>query len=155
MMTDRTDRHILTLLAQDARVTNKDLADAVGLSQSACLERVRKLADGGALVGTQANVDPSAFGIGVQAFVAVQLKRHTRRAVADFERKAMALDQVVAVYHLTGRNDYLAHAVARDMDDLRDFTLDAITSLPEVDRVETSLLFRGATKPGWPDLTSG
>ena len=91
--------------------------------------------------------------IGLQAMVAVQLKRHTRSAVARFERSAIELPQVVALYHVTGRMDYVVHAVAQDMDHLRDFTLDAITSLPEVSRVETSLLFRTTTKPVWPDLT--
>ena len=150
---DRIDRAILTLLAKNARTTNKELAAAVGLSQSACLERVRRLEERGALRGAHADVDPSAFGIGVQAFVSVQLKRHTRAAVARFETSALALPQVVALYHVTGRTDYFAHAVAQDMEHLRDFTLDAITSLPEVSRVETSLLFRGTTKPAWPDLT--
>jgi DNA-binding Lrp family transcriptional regulator len=60
---------------------------------------------------------------------------------------------VVERHYLTGRNDYLAHAVAQDMDHLRDFTLDAITSLPEVARVETSLLFRATKKAVWPDLS--
>ena len=151
-MVDRIDRPILTLLAEDARTSNKELAGAVGLSQSACLERVRRLSDRGMLMGAHAEVDPAAFGIGVQAFVSVQLKRHTRAAVARFEETAIRLPQVVALYHLTGRNDYLAHAVAQDMDHLRDFTLDAITSLPEVARVETSLLFRATKKAVWPDL---
>jgi DNA-binding Lrp family transcriptional regulator len=150
---DRIDRDILSLLAKDARRTNKDLAHAVGLSQSACLERVRRLSERGLLLGAHAEVDPTAFGIGVQAFVAVQLKHHTRSAVARFEKSAIELPQVVALYHVTGRNDYLAHAVAQDMDHLRDFTLDAITSLPEVARVETSLLFKAEKKAVWPDLT--
>lgn len=151
-MSDRIDRHILGVLAEDARISNKDLANAVGLSQSACLERVRRLSDRGLLKGAHAEVDPAAFGIGVQALVSVQLKRHTRSAVARFEETAIKLPQVVALYHLTGRNDYLAHAVAQDMDHLRDFTLDAITSLPEVARVETSLLFKSTKKAVWPDL---
>ena len=150
---DRIDRSILSLLAKDARMTNKDLAATVGLSQSACLERVRRLEERGVIRGSHADVDPVAFGIGVQALVSVQLKRHTRAAVARFERTALQLPQVVALYHVTGRTDYLAHAVAQDMEHLRDFTLDAITSLPEVSRVETSLLFRGTRKPSWPDLT--
>lgn len=135
-------------------MTNKELAEAVGLSQSACLERVRRLGDVGVIRGAHADVDPAAFGIGLQAMVAVQLKRHTRSAVARFEKSAIGLPQVVALYHLTGRMDYLVHAVAQDMEHLRDFTLDAITSLPEVSRVETSLLFRATTRPVWPDLTS-
>jgi DNA-binding Lrp family transcriptional regulator len=150
---DRIDRSILSLLAKDARITNKDLAARVGLSQSACLERVRRLEDRGVIRGAHADIDPVAFGIGVQALVSVQLKRHTRSAVARFEKSALDLPQVVALYHVTGRTDYLAHAVAQDMEHLRDFTLDAITSLPEVSRVETSLLFRGTSKACWPDLT--
>jgi DNA-binding Lrp family transcriptional regulator len=150
---DRIDRAILTLLAKNARITNKELAAGVGLSQSACLERVRRLNDMDVIRGTHADVDPGAFGIGLQAMVSVQLKQHTRTAVARFERRAIGLPQVVALYHLTGRMDYLVHAVAQDMEHLRDFTLDAITSLPEVSRVETSLLFRATTKPVWPDLT--
>jgi DNA-binding Lrp family transcriptional regulator len=150
---DRIDRQILSLLAKNARITNKDLATEVGLSQSACLERVRRLEDREVILGAHAEVDPAAFGIGVQALVSVQLRRHTRPAVARFEKSALALPQVTALYHVTGRMDYLAHAVAQDMEHLRDFTLDAITSLPEVSRVETSLLFRGTRKPCWPDLT--
>lgn len=152
-MLDRIDRLILGVLAKDARITNKDLAAAVGLSQSACLERVRRLADRDVLRGARAEIDPGALGIGVQALVAVQLKRHTRSAVIAFERKAISLPQVVTLFHLTGRNDYLVHVVSQDMEHLRDFTLDAITSLPEVSRVETSLLFRTTRKDGWPDLT--
>jgi len=150
---DRIDRQILSLLAKNARTTNKDLAAEVGLSQSACLERVRRLEDRRAILGAHAEVDPAVFGIGVQALVSVQLKRHTRPAVARFEKSALALPQVVALYHVTGGQDYLAHAVAQDMEHLRDFTLDTITSLPEVARVETSLLFRGTRKASWPDLT--
>lgn len=150
---DRIDREILGVLANDARVTNKDLAAEVGLSQSACLERVRRLHEAGVVLGTHAEIDPAAFGIGVQAMVAVQLKRHTRGAVARFEQSAMGLPQVVALYHTTGSNDYLAQVVAQDMEHLRDFTLDAITGLPEVARVETSLLFRTTRKAAWPDLT--
>lgn len=134
-------------------MTNKDLATEVGLSQSACLERVRRLTENGALRGAHADVDPAAFGIGVQALVAVQLERHTRAVVARFERQALELSQVVALYHTTGRNDYVAHVVAQDMEHLRDFTLDAITSLPEVARVETSLVFRAERTSTWPDLT--
>ena len=78
---DRIDRAILALLAKNARTTNKELAASIGLSQSACLERVRRLEERGALRGAHADVDPAAFGIGLQAFVSVQLKRHTRTAV--------------------------------------------------------------------------
>ncbi len=149
---DRIDRGILTHLAKNARRTNKELAAEVGLSQSACLERVRRLTDLKIIRANHADADPAAFGIGLQAMVSVQLKHHNRSAVARFEKSAIGLPQVMALYHLTGRMDYLVHAVAEDMEHLRDFTLDAITSLSDVSRVETSLLFRAITKPVWPNL---
>jgi DNA-binding Lrp family transcriptional regulator len=153
-MIDQIDRTILSILAKDARITNKDLAAAVGLSASACLERVRRLSERGDLQGTYAVVDPAAFGIGIQALVAVRLQRHTRSAVTSFEKKAWGLEQVVALYHVSGANDYVAHVVARDMDHLRDFTLDALTTLSEVTHLETSLIFHYGRKRDWPDLTS-
>ena len=149
---DRIDREILVLLARNARTTNKDLAAAVGLSQSACLERVRRLDAAGVLRGSHADIDPHALGIGVQALVAVKLKQHNRNSVDRFEKAALGLPQVVALYHTTGESDFVAHVVARDMDHLRDFTLDAIALSP-VAHVQTSLIFNDMRKPGWPDLT--
>ena len=150
---DRIDRAILALLAKNARTTNKELAEEVGLSQSACLERVRRLVERGAIAGWHADVAPEAFGIGVRAMLSIQLRKHTRAAVARFEKAILELPHVVALYHVTGQTDYLAHVVAPDMDHLRDFTLDTITSLPETSRVETSLIFRSTEKRAWPDLT--
>ena len=152
---NRIDRAILTRLSKDARTTNNQLAEDVGLSQSACLERVRRLTETGRIRGSYTDVDPEAFGIGVQAIVAVQLKRHTRAAVRRFEAQVIALPQVVALYHVTGGDDFLAHAVAKNMEYLRDFTLDSITSFPDVARVETSLVFKTLRKSEWPDLSEG
>ena len=149
---DRIDREILGHLATNARITNKELAGVIGLSQSACLERVRRLSEKGVLRGAHADIDPHALGIEIQALVAVQLERHTRKAVARFEGRVIELPNVVALYHTTGRNDYVLHVVAQDMDQLRDFTLDAITGLPDVARVDTSLVFKEFRKFGWPDL---
>lgn len=149
---DRIDRAILTQLAKNARATNKELASEVGLSQSACLERVRRLVRDGVVRGWHADIAPEAFGIGVRAMVSIRLKKHTRAAVARFESAVLQVPHVVALYHVTGQTDYLAHVVARDMDQLRDFTLDAITSLPQTSRVETSLIFGSTEKRGWPDL---
>lgn len=150
---DRIDRTILACLSKNARITNRQLAEEVRLSQSACLERVRRLVDRGVVRGWHADVSPEAFGIGVRAMVSIQLKKHTRAAVARFEAAVLQVPQVVALYHMTGPTDYLAQVVARDMDQLRDFTLDAITSLPQTSRVETSLIFRSVDKRDWPDLT--
>ena len=74
---DRIDDAILRALQNNARISNKELAAEVGLAPSSCLERVRRLTDRGVVKGYQAKVDPVALGVGLQAFVAVQLAKHS------------------------------------------------------------------------------
>lgn len=147
---DRTDRAILARLQQNARLSNKELAAAVGLAPSSCLTRVRRLEETGVLRGTHADVDPHAAGIGLQALVSVQLQEHSRPVVEAFQAHALALPEVAQVYHVTGRSDFLVHVAVRDADHLRDLTLSAFTARPEVARIETALVFAHHRSPGLP-----
>jgi len=148
---DEIDFAIVAVLAQDARRSNKSLAHDVGLSQSSCLQRVRRLWDRGVLKGTYSVVAPEALGIGVQAMVAVRLVRHVREDVQSFRDHVLGCPEVVACHHLAGSVDFLLHVVARDPDHLRDIAMDAFTSRPEVANVETSLLFESVEKRMLPD----
>lgn len=149
---DRIDRAILAEFQKDARLSNKQLAARVGLAASSCLERVRRLESRGVLRGAHAEVDPAALGIGVQALVRVRLDRHLREPVEQFREHLDALPEAVGYFHLTGQDDFLVHVVARDTHHLRDLTMDAFTTRPEVARIETSLLFEVHAKPALPDL---
>ncbi len=149
---DETDRRILAALTDDVRIRNADLARLVGLSPSACLERVRRLRERRIFRGGRAIIDPAALGIGLEALVTVELRRHTRAAVTSFKRQAEALPEVIALFHVTGSDDFLLHVVARDTDHLRDLTLDGFTQIREVAHLRTSLVFERIEKPGWPDL---
>lgn len=146
------DMRILTELSNNARITNKALAGRVGISQSGCLERVRRLTRQGVLLGTHAEVAPEAVGVGVQALVGVRLKRHTRKAVASFRLYALTLPEVTAVYHVSGEYDFFIHVATRDVDELRDFALDSLTTRPEVQSIQTSIMFDAVRRPGWPAL---
>jgi len=143
---------ILRELSKNARITNKALAEAVGLSQSGCLERVRRLEARGVLRGAHADVAPEAVGVGVQAWVAVRLERHTRKAVSTFRAYALSLPEVNAVFHVTGDFDFFVLVAARDMNHLRDFGLDSLTTRPEVHHIQTSLIFEAQQRAGWPAL---
>lgn len=138
---DRIDFDILAALQNDARLSNKELAATVGLAPSSCLERVKRLRDRGVLRGAHAEVDPGALGIGLHAMVAVRIKRHNREQLETFEAHAMKLEEVVSIYHVAGPNDYLLHVAARNADHLRNFLLDSFTTRPEVDHMETALVF--------------
>lgn len=154
-MLDRTDHVLIGLLQQDARRSNKELAAAAGIAPSTCSERLRRLESGGVFLGFHARVAPSALGVGLQALIAVRLRRHASSDVDEFIGKATALDEVVAVFHVTGPNDFLVHTVVRDAAHLRDLAVSAFTSWPEVAHIETSLVFEHVAKPGLPDLAEG
>lgn len=149
---DRTNIAIVRHLQNNARLSNKELAAAVGVAPSTCLERVRRLQQDGVLRGYYADIDPAAVGIGMQAMVSVRLGQHSRPVVETFQAHALALPEVVQVFHITGANDFLVHVAVRDAEHLRDLALTAFTERPEVVHIETALLFAHYRAPGLPIL---
>ena len=138
---DRIDRAILAALAKNARLTNKELAAALGLAQSSCLERVRRLIGAGILRGFHADIDLSAIGIGLEAMMTLSLARHTQSSYRTLHDHLLALPEVLALYHVTGQHDFLVHLAARDVTHLRDFVVEKIATRKEVGRVETHIVF--------------
>ncbi|MEN8040585.1 MAG: Lrp/AsnC family transcriptional regulator [Actinomycetota bacterium] len=149
---DRTDRRLVQLLSEDARRSNKELAAAAGIAPSTCSERVQRLRDAGVFKGFHADVDPAVMGIGLQALVLIRLRRHAEDEVQRFWDHASEMEEVVALYHVSGANDFLCHVVVADPDHLRKVAVSGFTTLPEVAHIETSLIFEHRSKPTLPDL---
>jgi DNA-binding Lrp family transcriptional regulator len=139
---DRSDRVILAELQNDARLPNKELAARVGLAPSTCLERVRALRARGVLRGFSAEVDLGALGRELEAIVAVRIRPHSRPQVEGFWSYALALPQVIEVFHVTGADDFLLHVGVAGTDALRDFVLDRLTVRPEVAHVESHIVYQ-------------
>ena len=152
MKLDRIDRKILSLLQNDAQISNRDLAAEVDLAPSTCLNRVNRLREEGILLDSHYIIEPEALAIGIQALVSVQLARHSRKDVDAFHGHALSLDEVRAVYHVTGPKDFVLHIAVRDTDHLRDLTMDALTTRPEVAQLETALIYVHDHKPVLPDF---
>ena len=138
---DRTDIKLLALLRKNARLSNKELASDVGLAESTCLERVRRLRQDGVLIGAHAEVNPHALGIHLQSMVMVRLRKHRREVTEVFRQKMLQYPEVLAIFLVSGQHDFLVHVGVPDSAYLRDFILDRITSEPEVVNVETTLIF--------------
>jgi len=149
---DRIDFDILGLLQKNARITNKDLAEAVGIAPSTCLERVRRLVDSGTIRGFHADVDPAALGVALQAIIAVRLKHHMRKMVDSFHNHMTDLPEVRGIFHITGSDDYLVHVAVKDSNHLRDLALDSFTTRPEVDHIQTRLIFEYTPTWRMPEL---
>lgn len=152
---DRTDRRIVAALQEDARLSNKALAARVGIAPSTCSERLKRLEAAGVFRGFRAIVDPAVLGIGLQAMITIRLRRHAAAEVDAFRAHATAMPEVVSASHVTGRNDFLVHVVVRDADHLRELAVSGFTTMPEVDHIETSLIFEHVGKDALPDLTPG
>ncbi|WP_050726676.1 Lrp/AsnC family transcriptional regulator [Vulgatibacter incomptus] len=150
MELDRIDCDIVETLQKNGRLSNKELAAAVGLAPSSCLSRVRRLLDEGVLQGFRAEVEPRALGIGLQALISVRLRQHTRNVVDAFRSHVLSLPEVTAVYHVAGADDFLVHVAIRDADHLRDLALDSFTTRAEVSHIQTSLVFEHARSPSLP-----
>ncbi|HEY7261709.1 MAG TPA: Lrp/AsnC family transcriptional regulator [Trebonia sp.] len=137
---DEIDRRIVLELARDARLPNNTLAQRAGVAPSTCLARVRALRDRGVIRGYHADVDPAALGRPLQAMIAVRLQAtargHIRRFVADVARRG----EVLNVFFLAGKDDFLLHVAAASTDALRVFVED-LSSDADVAYTETSLIF--------------
>jgi len=150
---DRIDFEILGALQNNARLSNKELATRVELAPSSCLERVRRLQEKGALKGFHASIDPRLVGVEVQALIAVRIRRHSRRLIEEFHSHASSLQEVVAIYHVAGANDFLIHVAVRDTEQLRDLVLDSFATRTEIEHMETSLIFGYEQKWTLPDYS--
>ena len=138
---DRIDRALIAALQNNARTSNKELAASAGVAPSTSLERVRRMEADGVIRGYHAELDRPALGLALEALVSVSLRRHARPLVEAFQAHALALPEVVQVFHTTGASDFLVHVAVRDTEHLRALALAGFTERPEVARIETSLLF--------------
>jgi len=141
-MLDRTDLRILAVLQSEGRITNAELAERVSLSPSACLRRLQRLEADAVITGYAAQVDPQAVGLGLQAFVRVQLARHDSAAVESFVEQVALWEEVVACHALTGDMDYLLHVYVADLQDFSRFLLDHLLNAAGVGDVNSSFVLR-------------
>lgn len=138
---DPVDWQILDVLQEDASITNKALADRVGLPTSSCHERVKRLRATGVIAGVKAVVDPSAVGRGLQAFIAVRLRPHRRDLVELFTSAVLGFPETLALYNVSGPEDFFLHVAVSDSADLQRIIVDHLATRPEVGHAQTHLIF--------------
>ncbi|HZF97742.1 MAG TPA: Lrp/AsnC family transcriptional regulator [Pseudoxanthomonas sp.] len=139
---DRTDLRLLALLQKDGRASNADIAVQVNLSPSACLRRIQRLEAGGVISGYAALVAPKAVGLGLQAFVRVQLEKHGQLGLDRFIEGVNQWDEVIACHALTGDMDYLLQVIVQDLEHFPRFLLDRLINATGVADVNSSFVLR-------------
>ena len=112
---DAIDRRILRELQGDATIPVAELAERVGLSQTPCWKRVKRLTDEGVIARRVALLDREKLDLGLVVFVSLKTSRHDEAWLAQFPRGASALPEVVEIYRLAGETDYLLKVVVSDI----------------------------------------
>jgi Lrp/AsnC family leucine-responsive transcriptional regulator len=139
---DAIDLKILAALQRDASLTNVELARRVHLSPSPCLARVKALHKEGVIRRYVALVDPEAVGLGVSVFISISLREQNTAALAEFERRIEACDEVMECYLMTGDADYLLRVVVPDIRALERFVLDRLSPIPGVEKIRSSFTLK-------------
>lgn len=145
---DSFDQKLLRLLQKRGRASYVDMAEAVNLSESACLRRVRALEEAGVISRYAAVIDERAVGLPLSVFVTVTLSSQAESALTAFETAIVGVPEVVECYLMTGGSDYLLRLVVRDVDDLERVHAKALTTIPGVTRVSSSVAMRTVVKRG-------
>ena len=136
---DAIDRRILTALQRDARLTNVQLADEVGLSPSPCLRRVKILEEAGVIAGYHAALDRPRVGLGLTVFVSAKVERHEREAGEAAFREAVAvIAEVVSCHLVSGEADFLLQVVVEDLAAYEKLLLGTLARLPGVNDIRSN-----------------
>jgi DNA-binding Lrp family transcriptional regulator len=138
MNLDPIDKRILTELQRNGRVSNVDLAEAVGLSPSPCLRRVRDLENAGVVDRYAAILDQAAAGYALSVFVQVTLERQIETALEAFERVVSERPEVMECYLMTGDADYLLRIVVPDVAAYEGFLKNHLTRIQGVSSIKSS-----------------
>ena len=146
MRLDRTDRKLLRELQRDAKLSNAALAAAIGLSESACLRRVRLLEQAGVIERYTAVLSAAKLGVTVSFIIRITLKSQTDRDLGAFEAAVQAVPEVTECDLTTGESDYVLRVVARDAEDFERLHSKVLTKLPGVARVDSSFVLRSVVK---------
>ena len=139
---DSIDLRLLQNLQEDARLTNVELAERVGLSPSPCLRRLKRLEAEGFIKGYMTLIDQNAIGLPVSIFVSVTLKQQTESALEEFEARIRELPQVMECYLMTGTSDYLLRVVTADLAAYERFLKDHLTRIPAIASIQSSFALK-------------
>jgi DNA-binding Lrp family transcriptional regulator len=142
---DEIDKSILSALQRNGKLSNVQLAQKVGLSESACLRRVRMLEESGVIDRYVLLVDQCAVGIPGNVFVRVTLEGQQQDRLRAFEQNVVNIDEVMECYLMSGDADYVLRVICKDNDDYKKVH-NKLTNLPGVQRVHSSFALRTVIK---------
>jgi DNA-binding Lrp family transcriptional regulator len=139
---DGIDRAIISLLQQNGRLTNQELAAEVGLTPAPCLRRVRRLEAEGVITGYTAVIDPEALGRGFEVLIHADLAAGDLATVEAFEARVAAMDEVVEVRRMFGLPDYLIRVQVADLASYERWLTTQLLGDPAIARADSRITMK-------------
>ncbi len=145
---DRVDRAIVTRLQRDGRIANVDLADAVALSPSACLRRVKALEASGIISGYHAEVSRARAGLGLTVFIGLKVEGHSKETSTRIEEALTAIPAIVSCHVVSGSDDFFVEAVVPDLAGYEQLLLGQILTIPSIVEARSTFAIRTVLSRG-------
>lgn len=149
-MTDKRDRYdqlLLDILQRQGRISNQDLAEAVSLSPSPTLRRVKQMEENGVIDGYVALLNARKLGLTLMAFISISMDKHTPERFSTLEQTLASYAEVLECHLITGQSaDYLLKVIVKDMDAYQQFLLQKLTRIEGVTGVHTSFVMKSPIK---------
>lgn len=139
---DTIDRKIVSTLQEDGRRTNVDVAEAVGLSPSPCLRRIKRLEAEGVIRGYRAVLDRQTVGLGLTVFVEIRAEKHSKECARMYQDLLGAMPEVISCHMVSGQADFLAEVVVPDLPSYERFLTEKLLALPRVADVRSNFAMR-------------
>ncbi len=137
---DKTDRKILDILQSNAKITNAQLAQEIGLSPAPTLERVKKLENSGIIRSYHAKLDAQTVGLGVNTFVMVSLKGHNKDNIEKFIDSIDRIDEIVECHHVTGSSDFILKIISQDISTYQKLMMEKVSNIDVVDNMQSMVI---------------
>ncbi len=142
MKLDHIDHKILKHLQENARITNAELAERVGLSPTPCLRRLRRLESEGIIKGYRTEINREALGVNVTVIILVKLEREDDKTLREFETAIKNREEVMECYLVTGKFDYFIRVVVPSLATYETFLSETMLRMPNIATVESSFTLR-------------
>ncbi len=149
---DEIDKKILRLLRENARLTTQEIADKVGLSQTPCWSRIKRLEDAGIISGYVALLNAEMIGRPLSVIIEINLDMHDDDKIETFSRHLAQLPEVTDAYLTTGEYDYVIIAAVEDTEDYEQFLRKRLLKFPGIRHARSTFCLRRLKRDASPSI---
>jgi Lrp/AsnC family leucine-responsive transcriptional regulator len=137
---DQIDKKILEILQLNAKITNSQLAQEIGLSPAPTLERVRKLENAHLIKSYHAEVDVKQLGLSTAVFVLISLSGHKKNQIMSFVDKVNHIPEIIECHHITGSGDFLLKVLTKDISTYQQLILNTLVDIEEIGNMQSMMV---------------